>query len=194
MVEKVDADGKIGLPVSIIEAHRFAISHRAISILIWNPPRTKMLLTRRASTKLTWPNYWSNAVCSHPLPGETYEAAAARRLFEELRVHSEVTPSFELFYGPVRCTHSGLFEHEYDHVFESSLPETTSFNPNSEEISACRWATLKDILALKAAGELTPWFEMIVARLRWSDDEMRYAGLDSPSVAQSAVHGLLPRK
>src|SRR5271163_2078485 len=107
MVETIDGTGGIGPPVAIMEAHRAGVQHRAISIVAWNPSRTKMLITRRAAAKATWPGFWSNAVCSHPLPREPYAAAARRRLLEELRLDGAVAPAFRLFYGPVRCPVSG---------------------------------------------------------------------------------------
>jgi isopentenyl-diphosphate delta-isomerase type 1 len=92
LVETVDRLGRIGPPVEIAEAHSTGTPHRAISVIAWNFSRTKMLITRRAETKATWPGYWSNSVCSHPLPREPYVAAARGRLFEELRVHGSVLP------------------------------------------------------------------------------------------------------
>ena len=94
LVETVDSGGAIGPPIAIAEAHRVGTAHRAISILVWNVSRTKMLITRRAASKATWPGFWSNAVCSHPLPGEPYAAAARRRLFEELRLTREMKTSY----------------------------------------------------------------------------------------------------
>src|SRR5580693_2019315 len=102
LVDTVNREGDIGHPILIAEAHRRGMAHRAVSIVVWNPSRTKMLVTRRAAAKATWPNFWSNAVCSHPLPREPYAAAARRRLFEELRIHADVTPAFSMYYGPVR--------------------------------------------------------------------------------------------
>ena len=67
--------------------------HRAISIVIYNRDRSQMLITKRSGSKPTWPLYWSNAVCSHPYPGESYAKAAKRRLIEELRIK---TPLKEL--------------------------------------------------------------------------------------------------
>ena len=168
-VETVDSEGNVGPALPILEAHRMAKPHRAISVLIWNPERTKMLITRRASEKATWPDFWSNAVCSHPFPEEAYSAAAQRRLFEELRVVSDVVPSFHMFYGPVRCPVSGMFEHEFDQVFSAELEEGTLVDPNPGEISEARWASRRDLDALKEAGELTPWFMMILERVRFSD-------------------------
>jgi isopentenyl-diphosphate delta-isomerase len=178
-VETVDPEGKIGSPISIIEAHRLGISHRAVSILIWNPGRTKMLITRRASAKATWPDFWSNAVCSHPFAGESYDAAAQRRLFEELRIHSKVSPAFKLSYGPVRCPFSGLFEHEYDHVFEANFSENASLNPDPEEISAFRWVNRSGLKELKKSAELTPWFQIILDRVGWSHERTRIRESDT---------------
>jgi isopentenyl-diphosphate delta-isomerase len=166
LVETVDLAGRIGPPISIIEAHRLGTAHRAISVLVWNRTRTKLLITRRAAVKPTWPGYWSNAVCSHPLPGEPYVAAARRRLFEELRIHAVVAPSFRMLYGPVRCPVSGMFEHELDHVFSVKLTETTALKPNRAEISAVRWVDRAQLDTLDRSGNLTPWFAMMLKRLR----------------------------
>jgi isopentenyl-diphosphate delta-isomerase len=168
LVETVDGTGGIGPPVAIMEAHRLGAAHRAISIVAWNAARTKMLITRRAATKATWPGFWSNAVCSHPLPQEPYAAAARRRMYEELQICGEVTPAFHMFYGPVKCPVSGAFEHELDHVFYARLPETARIRPNRAEISAVRWVDQAQLAALQQSGKITPWFAMILARVRWS--------------------------
>jgi isopentenyl-diphosphate delta-isomerase len=168
LVETVDRKGHAGLSVEIIEAHRKGTPHRAISVVAWNASRTKMLITRRASLKTTWPGFWSNAVCSHPLPKEPYVAAARRRLFEELRIREVVVPAFSLYYGPVRCTASGLIEHEFDRVFYARLAEDEPLKPNRAEISAVRWVDRSQLAALQQAGKITPWFAMILKRVRWA--------------------------
>jgi isopentenyl-diphosphate delta-isomerase len=168
LVETVDRQGGIGPPMAIAEAHRLGAAHRAISVVVWNASRTRMLITRRAAAKATWPGFWSNAVCSHPLPQEPYAAAARRRLFEELRVRGAVAPAFRMFYGPVRCSVSGAFEHEMDHVFYARLPEATPIRPNRAEVSALRWVDRAQLAALRRAGRITPWFAMILERLRWA--------------------------
>ena len=139
-----------------------------ISIVAWNASRTRMLITRRAAVKATWPGFWSNAVCSHPLPHEPYAAAARRRLFEELGIHSSVAPAFRMFYGPVRCPVSGAFEHELDHVFYARLPEEAMIRPNPAEISAVRWVDREQMAALRHSDMITPWFGMILERVRWA--------------------------
>jgi isopentenyl-diphosphate Delta-isomerase len=168
LVETVDHAGGIGPPVAIMEAHRAGAAHRAVSIVLWNLTRTKMLITRRAAVKATWPGFWSNAVCSHPLPQEPYAAAARRRLFEELGIRGAVSPAFRMFYGPVRCPISGAFEHELDHVFYVRLPENAPIKPDPLEISALRWVDQAQLAALLQSGKITPWFAMILERARWA--------------------------
>jgi isopentenyl-diphosphate delta-isomerase len=168
LVETIDRRGGIGPPVAIVEAHRVGTAHRAISVVVWNAARTKMLVTRRAAAKATWPGFWSNAVCSHPLPREPYVAAARRRLFEELRIRGSVAPAFSMYYGPVRCPVSGAFEHELDHVFYARLAESASIRPNREEVSALRWVDRVQLAALQKSEEITPWFAMILKRVRWA--------------------------
>jgi isopentenyl-diphosphate delta-isomerase len=168
LVETVDSAGGIGPSVAIVEAHRSGAAHRAISIVAWNVTRTKMLITRRAAIKATWPGFWSNAVCSHPRPQEPYAAAARRRLFEELRIHGVVSPAFRMLYGPVRCPVSGAFEHELDYVFYARLLENAPMNPDTAEISDLRWVDQTQLAALLLSGEITPWFALILERVRWA--------------------------
>jgi len=64
--------------------------HRAFSLFLFNENK-ELLLQKRAESKLTFPNLWTNTCCSHPLPIKQEEEeikgakiAAARRLSFEL--------------------------------------------------------------------------------------------------------------
>src|SRR5258706_15408648 len=64
--------------------------HRAFSLFLFNSKK-QLLVTKRASTKKTFPGVWTNTVCGHLAPGESAVDAATRRLKEELVIeHVEV--------------------------------------------------------------------------------------------------------
>ena len=43
--------------------------HRAFSVFLFNS-EGKLLLQKRSDTKITFPGYWTNTCCSHPLSTE----------------------------------------------------------------------------------------------------------------------------
>jgi isopentenyl-diphosphate Delta-isomerase len=57
--------------------------HRAFSAYLFDDAG-RLLVTRRAAEKPTFPGMWTNTVCGHPGPGEDDAAAIARRADFEL--------------------------------------------------------------------------------------------------------------
>jgi isopentenyl-diphosphate Delta-isomerase len=57
---------------------RKGMLHRAFSVFIFNS-KGELLLQQRASEKITFPDYWTNTCCSHPLytPDELPEEGQA---------------------------------------------------------------------------------------------------------------------
>lgn len=53
---------------------RQGMLHRAFSVFLFNSER-KLLMQQRAAQKVTYPMYWTNTCCSHPLnsPDEVVE-------------------------------------------------------------------------------------------------------------------------
>lgn len=41
--------------------------HRAFSVFLFRPSDGRLLLQKRASEKITFPDQWTNTCCSHPL-------------------------------------------------------------------------------------------------------------------------------
>ncbi len=117
----------------------------------------RMLLTRRALAKRTWPGVWTNTCCGHPSPGEDLEAAAERRLRFELGVAPisvrVVLPDFR--YRAVAP--DGLVEHEVCPVVFAELP--TDLDPAPEEVMDWRWVDPGDFLRVVDAmpSVLSPW-------------------------------------
>lgn len=145
--------------------HRIPIPlHRAISIVIFNNDKSEMLITKRSIKKPTWPYFWSNAVCSHPYLGETYQKAAERRLYEELGFKTSLNKVFKFTYE-AKMDNSVWGEHELDHVFVGNRGGAIS--PNPDEVAGYEWLKIEDLKKdLKNNPQkYTPWFKTILKKL-----------------------------
>ncbi len=145
-----------------LRAHREARLHRCFSILVFNK-KGEMLLQLRAKSKYHCGGLWTNACCSHPRPGEETEAAAHRRLQEEMGFDCPLTEKTAFIY---RAPFSnGLTEHEYDHVFTGTFDGAVK--PNPEEADDYKWIKLADLRAdmKNNPDKYTPWFRIICMRM-----------------------------
>lgn len=145
-----------------MEAHRQALLHRAFSVFIFNAGG-EMLLQRRALTKYHSGGLWTNACCSHPRPGEAVEAAATRRLQEELGFVTPLEAAFSFTYkAPFD---NGLTEYEFDHVLTGLYDGI--IEPVPEEVCDVCHMTMDDIRAdlLAHPGKYTEWFRIAFPRL-----------------------------
>jgi isopentenyl-diphosphate delta-isomerase len=145
-----------------MEAHQKALLHRAFSIFIFNQ-EGEMLLQRRALEKYHSPGLWTNTCCSHPLPGESVEAAAQRRLKEEMGFETPLTKAFSFLYKA--SFNNGLSEHEYDHVFIGYYDGPVQ--PNREEVCEYAYRSLESIhqhLFIQP-DDYTVWFKIALPQL-----------------------------
>jgi isopentenyl-diphosphate delta-isomerase len=97
-----------------LEAHHKGLLHRAVSVFIVNS-QGDWLIQRRAFDKYHSNGLWTNACCTHPLPGESVFDAAKRRLKEEMGIICNVTWLFSFIYK--EKLDNELTEHELDHIF-----------------------------------------------------------------------------
>jgi isopentenyl-diphosphate delta-isomerase len=112
----------------------------------------RILITRRALSKLTWPGVWTNSFCGHPAPGEDIEDAVRRRGEYELglqldRVELKV-PDFR--YRAVDA--SGVVENEICPVFTARA--ASPLQPRADEVMEWQWT---DPALITAAVAATPW-------------------------------------
>ena len=119
-------DDMVGI-MDKMEAHRQGLLHRAFSIFIFNQ-KGEMLLQQRALSKYHSAGLWTNACCSHPIPGEKTNDAAQRRLMEELGFDTPVEKIFDFVYKA--AFDNGLTEHEFDHVFAGEYEGKLNINPD----------------------------------------------------------------
>ena len=81
LVDLVDEAGRvIGQAARATVHHGNTPRHRAFSVYLIDDAG-RVLLTRRALSKITWPGVWSNSCCGHPRPGESDVAAIHRRVY-----------------------------------------------------------------------------------------------------------------
>ncbi len=117
----------------------------------------RILLTRRAAAKRTWPSTWSNACCGHPQPGETLRQAVGRHLLAELHVQpvemALAVPDFAY-----RATmDDGTVEHELCPVVVATIGG--DLWPDPDEADAAEWVAW-DVLVARARhapATLSPW-------------------------------------
>jgi isopentenyl-diphosphate delta-isomerase len=125
----------------------------------------RILMTRRALGKRTWPGVWTNACCGHPRPGEAFTDAVARRLADELGTRpadiAPVLPDFRY-----RATDaSGIVEHEVCPVFVATL--AAPVQPAPEEVMEISWADPRGLadVAERSAWLLSPWSVLQIRQL-----------------------------
>ncbi|MGH3785047.1 MAG: isopentenyl-diphosphate Delta-isomerase [Pseudonocardiaceae bacterium] len=151
------------LPKSQVH-HAATPLHLAFSCYIFDSSG-RLLLTRRATTKRTWPGVWTNTCCGHPLPDEPSTQAAARRLREELGLQLArsvvVLPEF----GYRAVAPDGVVENEFCPVLVGSVNGDPQ--PDPTEVLEYRWAPWPDVVALVAAAPwaISPWAALQIPQL-----------------------------
>ncbi|HKH61369.1 MAG TPA: isopentenyl-diphosphate Delta-isomerase [Flavitalea sp.] len=161
-----ESDDELGV-MEKMEAHYKPTLHRAFSVFILNS-QGKMLLQKRAGHKYHSAGLWTNACCSHPRPGENIEAAASRRLEEELGFSTRLEKVFDFIYQA--SFGNGLYEYEYDHVFMGEYDQ--QIDPNPEEVSDYCFMEIDAIqVSLHSNPErYTAWFAIAFPKIvQWKN-------------------------
>ena len=129
----------------------------------------RILMTRRALTKRTWPGVWTNSFCGHPRPEEELVDAlhryARRELGTTVRDVACVLPTFR--YRAVDA--SGVVENELCPVFVATVAD--DLEPNPDEVAEHRWVAVEDVLALAdtAPWAVSPWLVEQVEEIHRQD-------------------------
>lgn len=166
LVVLLDDDGTPAGSAPRLAVHGTATPlHLAFSTYLFDPDG-RLLLTRRALHKLTWPGVWTNSCCGHPRPGEDVAAAARRRVTEELgappRDLRPVLPDFR--YRALDA--SGVVENEVCPVFVGRI-DPAALRPWTQEVAEVAWVAWDDVVAAAAAAPmlLSPWSILQIASL-----------------------------
>jgi isopentenyl-diphosphate delta-isomerase len=130
--------------------------HLAFSCHIANADG-RLLVTRRALTKRTFPGVWTNAVCGHPAPGEAMQDAVRRRARHELGLTLDelrlVLPDFRYRAADA----GGIVENELCPVFIARV----DVDPEPERNEVAEWAWVDPAALRQAVADapfvFSPW-------------------------------------
>ena len=157
-----EKDGEVGV-MEKMEAHLKGLLHRAFSVFIFNSTG-EMLLQQRAIDKYHSGGLWTNACCSHPLPGEALVKAAERRLREEMGISTALQKQFDFIYRA--SFDNGLTEYEFDHVLTGLYDG--EINPDPDEVASHCFLSIEQIenSLMTEPERYTEWFKIAFPRLR----------------------------
>ena len=183
-VIQVTEDDEVIGPISKFDSHNQVGSfHRAFSVLLFDSSG-RLLLQRRASHKITFPDVWANSCCSHPLHSEEemeskndlgVKRAAVRKLEQELGIAPSQVP-LDKFHFVTKMRYQARqdenwIERELDHCLV--IHADVDVNPNPNEVSEIKWVSQSELEELLIADDseniIAPWFRCIAARLMDDD-------------------------
>ena len=180
----VDSKDTVTGSMSKSEAHLGdGVLHRAFSILLFDND-DRLLMQKRASHKITFPDVWANTVCSHPLydndeldnddVGSGSKLAAIRKMEQELGIDANTISVDDIHFITRMMYRSRAdeqwVEHELDHILFARAPSGMKMNANPNEVSQLEWVT-QDELEIwlsdnpQRSGVIAPWFRLIAENI-----------------------------
>ena len=112
-------------------------------MLVRNSAEANSCCSGAAPAKYHSGGLWTNACCSHPLPGESAADAARRRLQQEMGFACPIEPLFVYHYNePVP---GGLIENEVVHVFGGR--HDGPIKPDPAEVGEWKWIAYPMLMA-----------------------------------------------
>lgn len=175
----LDEAGRATGTAAKAEVHHAATPlHLAFSCYVFDTAG-RVLVTRRAPGKRTFPGVWTNSVCGHPGPGEPLDGAVRRRARQELGLTLDdlrlVLPSFRY-----RAVQDGVVENEMCPVFTAVAVEPAAA-PDPTEVDRSGWVGWEAFAGGVRAGRwpgVSPWCAEQVAALAALGGPSGWAGAD----------------
>lgn len=125
--------------------------HLVIHVCIFNS-QNQILLQKRQSCKVGWPNMWDLAAAGSALTGEKSHEAAIREVKEELEITLDLTnerPRFTI-----------NFEYGFDDywIIEKDI-KISELTLQQEEVADAKWVTEEELHQMMQRNEIIPyWF------------------------------------
>lgn len=127
----------VGTAPKLASHHDRTPLHLAFSCYLFNE-KGQLLLTKRAASKKVWPDVWTNSICGHPLPGESFAGAIARRAQFEVGISriDGLRPALPAYRYRTPPRHK-VIENEFCPVFIATIGCKPRIN--ADEVAAYRW-------------------------------------------------------
>jgi isopentenyl-diphosphate delta-isomerase len=178
--------------------------HRAFSVFLFNS-NGELLLQQRAAEKITFPLFWTNTCCSHPISNFEEETngvdgviiAAQRKLLHELGIpmDSYKTEDFNFVTKILYKADANeiWMENEIDYILLVKSKKEIKYDLNLNECKDVMFVTQKKVLEMFDDSSLliTPWFKLIVKNLLfgWWDSLMK----DEKVLQDGLIHNFYPK-
>ena len=153
----------IGVEDKAVVHHADTPLHLAFSSYVFDSAG-RIVLTRRALHKKTFPGVWTNTCCGHPLPGEDMAQAVLRRLQDELGMRCS-DPELLLPRFRYRAEMDGVVENEMCPVFRVLSDDEPV--PNPDEVDSAErvpWTEFASSV-LDGSRVISRWAQLQVAEL-----------------------------
>jgi isopentenyl-diphosphate delta-isomerase len=158
-----EVDEVIGSAPKAPSHHRSTPYHLAFSCFLVNT-EGKVLITRRALGKRTFPGVWTGSCCGHPGPGEGLRAAVSRRLRDELGIQAREFTSILPGFRYEATAADGTVENERCPVVRATTAgDAVRLDP--AEVEDAGWWTWEQCQDLAGRPEASPWFRLQMAEL-----------------------------
>ena len=139
-MDAVDADDLVVGAMERGEIHRKRLFHRSVHVFLFDEAG-RIYLQKRSFEKLEHPGKWDSSASGHVESGESYQAAAARELEEEIEVKGSPEPVLS-----VRASEQTGMEHSMLFRVRRSAIDPGP-NPNPREILEGRFFETAEIEA-----------------------------------------------
>lgn len=147
LVDVVDADDRAVAVVTRAEMRARRLRHRAVFIVVRSSDGD-VLVHQRSPLKDLWPSRWDLCVGGVVVAGETYEAAAARELAEEVGIT-----------GPAPTALGTVTYEDDDVALLGRVFTVTSDGPftfSDGEVTQVRFVAVSELAGLVAAVSFVP--------------------------------------
>jgi isopentenyl-diphosphate Delta-isomerase len=168
--------------------HRDTPLHLAFSCYVFDPAR-RVLVTRRAYGKQTFPGVRTNSCCGHPSPGESMPIAVLRRLQKELGI---VPWGLELIlptFGYRATADDGTVENELCPVYRAMTTTDVQVTAHPPEVYEAWWVPWAEFVAeVDGTDPLSSWCVQQVQQLKaLGPDPFAWPAGDLASLPAAAI-------